>query len=48
LQRYCEDHGVSINAFANKAIAEKLERMDVHSMTIAEIEESERLYNNDR
>ena len=42
LQRYCADHGTSINAFVNNAIAEKLQKMDVHSMTIAEIEEVER------
>lgn len=42
LKRYCDEKGVSVNAFVNKAIAEKLERMDVHSMTIAEIEEVER------
>ena len=41
LKRYCEDHNESVNAFVNKAIAEKLQRMDVHSMTIAEIEEAE-------
>lgn len=42
LRRYCRDHNESVNAFVNKAIAEKLERMDVHSMTIAEIEGAER------
>ena len=42
LQKYCKDHGMSTNAFVNKAIAEKLQNMDVHSMTIAEIEEAER------
>lgn len=42
LQRYCEEHGISVNAFANQAIAEKLQRMDIHSMTIAEIEVIER------
>ena len=42
LRRYCNDHGISTNAFVNIAIAEKLQRMDVHSMTIAEIEEVER------
>lgn len=42
LRRYCRDHNESVNAFVNKAIAEKLKRMDVHSMTIAEIEEAER------
>lgn len=42
LKRYCDEKGMSTNAFVNKAIAEKLERMDVHSMTIAEIEEVER------
>lgn len=46
LQRYCEEHGISVNAFANQAIAEKLERMDVHSMTIAEIEVIERSKSN--
>ena len=42
LQRYCADHGVSINAFANQAIAEKLQRMDVQRLTVAEIEVIER------
>lgn len=42
LRRCCEENGMSVNAFVNKAIAEKLQRMDVHSMTIAEIEEAER------
>jgi len=42
LERYCKEKGVSVNAFVNKAIAEKLERTDAHSMTIAEIEEAER------
>lgn len=42
LRRYCSEHGVSINAFANQAIAEKLQRMDVHSLTIEEIEVIER------
>lgn len=42
LRKYCMDHGVSVNAFVNQAIAEKLQRMDVHSMTVAEIEEVER------
>lgn len=42
LRRYCAEHDMSINAFANRAIAEKLQRMDVHSMTIEEIEVIER------
>ena len=42
LQRYCADHGITVNAFVNNAIAEKLNRMDVHSMTIEEIEDLER------
>lgn len=42
LKRYCKDRNESVNAFVNKAIAEKLQKMDVHSMTIAEIEEAER------
>ena len=42
LRRCCAETGLSVNAFVNKAIAEKLQRMDVHSMTIAEIEEVER------
>lgn len=41
LRRWCEDHASSVNAFVNQAIAEKLQRMDIHSMTIAEIEEAE-------
>lgn len=42
LRNFCTDHGVTVNAFVNEAIAEKLSRMDVHSMTIAEIEDAER------
>ena len=42
LRRWCKDHCMSVNAFVNMAIAEKLQKMDVHSMTIAEIEEVER------
>lgn len=42
LKRWCNDHGESVNAFVNKAIAEKLQQMDVHSMTVEEIEEAER------
>ena len=41
LKRYCKEHNESVNTFVNKAIAEKLQRMDVHSMTIEEIEEVE-------
>ena len=41
LKRYCKEHNESVNAFVNKAIAEKLQRMDVQSMSIAEIEEVE-------
>ena len=46
LRKYCDDHNTTINAFANEAIAEKLRKMDVHTMTIAEIEEAERGWNN--
>lgn len=46
LREYCDKCGISVNAFVKMAIAEKLERMDVHSMTIAEIEEREKEYNN--
>ena len=42
LQRYCKDHEVSVNAFVNKAIAEKLQKMDVHSLTVEDIERIER------
>ena len=42
LRKWCADHSESVNAFVNQAIAEKLQKMDVHSMTIAEIEEVER------
>ena len=42
LRRYCEEHNIQISKFANIAIAEKLQKMDVHSMSIAEIEEVER------
>lgn len=42
IRRYCKDHSVSVNAFANQAISEKLQNMDVHSMTIEEIMEAEK------
>lgn len=42
LRRYCKEKSVSINAFVNAAIAEKMQKMDIHSMTISEIEEAER------
>ena len=42
MRKYCDDHGISMNEFAKRAIAEKLAKMDVHSMTIAEIEAIER------
>ena len=42
LRRYCADHDITINAFANQAIAEKLRKMDVHSMSVEEIENAER------
>lgn len=42
LLRCCANNAESVNAFVNRAIVEKLKRMDVHSMTVAEIEEVER------
>ena len=39
---YCSAKKISVNDLARQAIAEKLSRMDVHSMTIAEIEAIER------
>ena len=42
LIRCCENNMESVNTFVNRAIAEKLKRMDVHSMTVDEIEEAER------
>jgi len=45
LRNYCNVHGMTFNAFVNIAIAEKLSRMDVHSMTIAEIEDAEKRWN---
>ena len=45
MRRWCDDHGKSVNAFVNQAIVEKLRGMDVHSMTVEEIEEVERRYN---
>lgn len=42
LQKCCKHSGKSVNAFVNEAIAEKLQKIDVHSMTVAEIEEVER------
>ena len=49
LRKYCEDHKMSPKEVANAAIAEKISRMDIHSMSIAEIEEVEgsigRIYN---
>lgn len=42
LLRCCANNAESVNAFVNRAIAEKLKRMDVHGMTVEEIEEVER------
>ena len=42
IRRYCEEHSMRFSEFVNLSIAEKLQKMDVHSMTIAEIEEVER------
>lgn len=42
MQKYCDDHNISMNELAKRSIAEKLARIDVHSMTIAEIEDAER------
>ena len=41
LQKMHESTGVPKATYIKQAIAEKLARMDVHSMTIAEIEEVE-------
>jgi len=42
LRFHCEKNGISINSFIAESIAEKLSRMDVHSLSIAEIMEIER------
>ena len=42
MQKYCETFGISMNELAKRAISEKLSRMDVHSLTIAEIDSIER------
>ena len=42
LLRCCANNKESLDAFVKRAVAEKLKRMDVHSMTIEEIEEVER------
>lgn len=41
LRRYCEQNGIPINRFIVETVAEKLQRMDIHSLSIAEIEEIE-------
>lgn len=42
MRRFCNNTGTSINNFIAESITEKLSRMDVHSLSIAEIEEIER------
>lgn len=42
LRNFCGNHGVSVNSFIAESIAEKLSHMDVHSLSIAEIEQIER------
>lgn len=42
LRNFCEKNCVSINSFIAESISEKLSRMDVHSLSIAEIEAIER------
>ena len=42
LRNFCEKNGVPINSFIAESVAEKLSRMDVHSLSIAEIEAVER------
>lgn len=42
LRDYCGKKQIPFNAFIAESVAEKLERMDVHSLSIAEIEAIER------
>lgn len=42
MRSHCEKNGITINSFITDSIAEKLSRMDVHSLSIAEIEDIER------
>lgn len=41
LRKYCEDNSMPVNKVIVETIAEKLRSMDVHSLSIAEIEEIE-------
>ena len=45
LRKYCNDHNMTAAQFVNMAVDEKLSNMDVHSITISEIEEVEQEYN---
>jgi len=42
IKDYCGKTNTSVNALISQSIAEKLSAMDVHSLSIAEIEEIER------
>ena len=48
MEKYCEQKGLPLNGFMVQAVREKLTGMDVHSMTVDEIEERERDYNDVR
>ena len=41
LRKYCKSEGIPVNRFIVETIAEKLRGMDIHSKSIAEIEEME-------
>ena len=45
MEKYCEENNISLNGFMVQAVKEKLAKMDVHSMSLTEIEDAEREYN---
>ena len=42
LRKYCKENGVPENRFIAETVAEKLRTIDVHSLSVAEIEEIEK------
>ena len=42
LRKYCEQNGIPINRFIVETVSERLRDMDIHSLSIAEIEEIEK------
>ena len=42
LRKYCEQNKIPINRFIVETVAEKLQGMDIYSLSVAEIEEIEK------